>query len=362
MDDTRDYAGLFLGDIPLLDVRAPVEFAKGAFPTASNLPLLDDDERHRVGIRYKQQGQQAAIDLGNELVSGRKKSARLDAWRAWHRAHPDGYLYCFRGGLRSRTTQAWLDQAGVHVPLVVGGYKAMRRFLLDRLKHNLRHLPMVVLSGRTGCGKTRLIERLTDAIDLEGMAHHRGSAFGRRPAGQPSQIDFENRLAIALLRHQHRGPAPVVVEDEGKLIGRCYVPDDLQARIRQSPRVVIDEPLEARVRVTLEDYVTGPLDEYSRHYGEAQAFERLAEALLAALDRIRKRLGGARHQYLRGELEAALDQQRHGGDVERHRVWIRELLSGYYDPMYDYMLQRRDGPILYQGSRAQVMEYLSHCG
>ena len=106
MDDTRDYAGLFLGDIPLLDVRAPVEFAKGAFPTASNLPLLDDDERHRVGIRYKQQGQQAAIDLGNELVSGRKKSARLDAWREWHRAHPDGYLYCFRGGLRSRTTQA----------------------------------------------------------------------------------------------------------------------------------------------------------------------------------------------------------------------------------------------------------------
>ena len=75
-----------------------------------------------------------------------------------------------------------------------------------------------------------------------------------------------------------------------------------------------------------------------------------------------RRLGGARHQYLRGELEAALDQQRHGGDVERHRVWIRELLSGYYDPMYDYMLQRRDGPILYQGSRAQVMEYLSHRG
>ena len=154
----------------------------------------------------------------------------------------------------------------------------------------------------------------------------------------------------------------MVVADEGKLLGRCYVPDDLQARIRQSPRVVIDEPLEARVRVTLEDYVTGPLDEYSRHYGEEQAFERLAEALLAALDRIRKRLGGARHQYLRGELEAALEEQRRGGDPERHRVWIRELLSGYYDPMYDYMLQRRDGPILYQGSRAQVMAYLSHRG
>ncbi len=362
MDDTRDYAGLFLGDTPLLDVRAPVEFAKGAFPTASNLPLLNDDERHRIGIRYKQQGQQAAIDLGNELVSGRKKRARLDAWQAWRRAHPDGYLYCFRGGLRSRTAQTWLSQAGVDVPLVVGGYKAMRRFLLDSLRRNLRQLPMVVLSGRTGCGKTRLIERLDNAVDLEGLAHHRGSAFGRRPGGQPSQIDFENRLAIALLKQAQQHGDLVVVEDEGKLIGRCYVPDDLQARIRQSPRVVIDEPLEARVRVTLEDYVTGPLDEYRHHYGEERAFEHLAEALLAALDRIRKRLGGARHQHLRGELEAALDEQRRGGDPRRHEVWIRELLSGYYDPMYDYMLERRDGPILYQGSRAEVMDYLDHRG
>ncbi len=115
-------------------------------------------------------------------------------------------------------------------------------------------------------------------------------------------------------------------------------------------------------QVTLEDYVTGPLDEYARYYGDAQAFDQLAEALLGALDRIRKRLGGARHQYLRGELEAALEAQRHGGDPGRHEVWIRELLSDYYDPMYDYMLQRREGPILYQGSRAQVREYLDHHG
>jgi len=362
MDDTRDYAGLFLGDTPLLDVRAPVEFAKGAFPAATNLPLLDDDERHRVGIRYKQEGQQAAINLGNELVRGDTKRARLDAWQTWRQAHPDGYLYCFRGGLRSRTTQAWLSQSGVDVPLVVGGYKAMRRFLLDSLQRDLRQLPMVVLSGRTGCGKTRLIEKLDNAVDLEGLAHHRGSAFGRRPAGQPAQIDFENRLSIALLKQRARGSDPLVVEDEGKLIGRCYLPEGLQTRIRQSSRVVIDEPLEARVQVTLEDYVTGPLDEYARHYGDEQAFEQLADALLSAMDRIRKRLGGARHQSLRGELESALERQRRGGDPEGHRGWIRELLSGYYDPMYDYMLQRRNGSIVYQGSRAQVMEYLGHRG
>ncbi|UWN51475.1 tRNA 2-selenouridine synthase [Alcanivorax sp. ALC70] len=146
-DDTRDYRALFLNRAPLLDVRAPVEFAKGAFPGATNLPLLDDGERHKVGIRYKQAGQAAAIDLGNELVSGRVKRARLNAWRQWRADHPDGYLYCFRGGLRSRTTQAWLANEGIDVPLVVGGYKAMRRFLLESLDAQLARQPLWVLAG-----------------------------------------------------------------------------------------------------------------------------------------------------------------------------------------------------------------------
>ena len=298
---------------------------------------------------------------GNELVRGERREARLRAWRAWWQAHPRGYLYCFRGGLRSRTTQAWLREAGVDAPLVEGGYKALRRFLLDSMERHLRALPITVLSGRTGCGKTRVIERLNNAVDLEGLAHHRGSSFGRRPAGQPTQIDFENALAIDLLHQAQRPAGAVIMEDESKLIGRCYLPQTLQDRLKQAPRVTIEEPLEARVQVTLEDYVIGPAAEYAEYFGEQQAHARLGQALLDALERISKRLGGARHQALRATLQAALKQQQRSGATEQHRDWIRELLHGYYDPMYDYMLEKhRDGDTLFTGRRAEVLEFLLH--
>ncbi len=124
---------------------------------------------------------------------------------------------------------------------MVGGYKAMRRFLLESLDAQLARQPLWVLGGRTGCAKTRVIRQLDNAVDLEGLAHHRGSAFGRRPGGQPTQIDFENRLAIDLLRLADRGVGRVVAEDESKLIGRCFLPTRLQARL-DAPRVLIEEP------------------------------------------------------------------------------------------------------------------------
>ena len=358
-NDTRDFASLFLTDTPLMDVRAPVEFAKGAFPAATNQPLLDDDQRHRIGIRYKEAGQEAAIELGNQLVSGGIKRRRLESWRRWREAHPDGYLYCFRGGLRSRTTQAWLEREGLSVPLVIGGYKAMRRFLLENLDRQLACQPLWVLAGPTGSGKTRVIERLARAVDLEGLAHHRGSAFGRRPGGQPTQIDFENALSIALLKQAALDPGPVVMEDESKLIGRCFLPPRLQARLRQAPRVVIEEPLEERVRVTLEDYVQAPLKEYAACYGADQAFERLAADLQAAMDRIRRRLGGARHQQCRQALDQALAHQRRHGDGDAHRRWIRELLADYYDPLYEYTMRtHRQGEILFRGDRKAALAFL----
>lgn len=100
--DTSDYLALFLNDAPLMDVRAPVEFSKGSFPGAINAPLMNDEERHRVGICYKEKGQDEAIRLGHQLVAGDIKAQRIEAWRRFTADHPDGYLFCFRGGLRSR--------------------------------------------------------------------------------------------------------------------------------------------------------------------------------------------------------------------------------------------------------------------
>jgi len=132
--DTQDYLSVLLLDTPLLDVRAPVEFAQGAFPGVTNIPLMNDEERHRVGLQYKQKGQDSAIELGHELVSGEIKQSRVAQWVEFARANPQGYLYCFRGGLRSRISQQWLAEAGIQYPRIIGGYKAMRSFLLESLE------------------------------------------------------------------------------------------------------------------------------------------------------------------------------------------------------------------------------------
>lgn len=359
-----DYRGLFLADVPLLDVRAPCEFAQGAFPNARNLPLLDDAERHEVGLVYKRSGPAAAIALGQTLVGGATRETRLQAWLDWCDQHPEGQLYCFRGGMRSMTVQQWLAEAGRPIPRIHGGYKTMRRFLLESLEENAAALPLILLSGRSGTGKTRVIAGLAQAVDLEDLARHRGSAFGRRPGGQPSQIDFENALAIRLLRLQERqqryGPLPVVVEDESKLVGHRLIPPVLYLQMQAAPRVLIEEPMEERVQVGLEDYVQQPLAEYARSHGEHDALPRLGSELLASLDRIRNRLGDARHRELRQSLTRALEIQAHSGDLDAHRGWIRELLSGYYDPLYDHALRARGSVAntLFAGTRSQVTAFL----
>ncbi|HAP53946.1 MAG TPA: tRNA 2-selenouridine(34) synthase MnmH, partial [Marinobacter adhaerens] len=132
--NTDDYLSLFLNDVPLMDVRAPVEFSRGSFPNTENAPLMNDEERHRVGICYKEKGQDKAIELGHQLVSGDIKAQRIEAWKRFVARHPNGYLFCFRGGLRSRLTQQWIREAGIDYPLVKGGYKALRRFLIDSLE------------------------------------------------------------------------------------------------------------------------------------------------------------------------------------------------------------------------------------
>ena len=137
---------------PLIDVRAPVEFAQGSLPGAVNLPLMVDEERHQVGIAYKQQGQQAAIALGERLVSGEIKQARVAAWQAYLAQHPDASIYCFRGGLRSQIAQQWLVDAGIHRPRIEGGWKALRQQLCQRIDEAAQK-PMLGVAGLAGCAK-----------------------------------------------------------------------------------------------------------------------------------------------------------------------------------------------------------------
>lgn len=354
-----DYRRLFLEGTPLLDVRAPVEFDQGAFPAAENHPLIDDAERHEIGIRYKDLGQDAAIDLGHELVHGRVKDERIAAWQRFAQQHPDGVLYCFRGGMRSKISQQWLQGAtGIVYPRVRGGYKALRRFLIDELEQAAGDIDPVALGGRTGVGKTLLLQRLPNVVDLEGLAWHRGSAFGRHATPQPTQIDFENRLAIALMRHLALESPPLVVEDEGKAVGSVHVPNVLHEALRRSPLVVLEASIAQRVENTHQEYIHEALAEYREIHGAHEGFERWASYLLDSLDRIRKRLGGSRHHELRAQLESAIARHRDHGDTSGHHAWIKTLLVDYYDPMYDYQIRNNADRVIFRGDAAAVADHL----
>ncbi|WP_440110227.1 tRNA 2-selenouridine(34) synthase MnmH [Acidovorax sp. BL-A-41-H1] len=363
-ENLSDFRHIFLNDVPMMDVRAPVEFGQGAFPGVVNLPLMDDDERKKVGTCYKQQGQQAAIALGHSLVSGGIKRARIAAWAAFAQAHPQGVLYCFRGGLRSQISQQWLQaEAGIAYPRVIGGYKAMRSFLLETTQAAAQECDFVVLSGSTGTGKTEVIADLPHGIDLEGHANHRGSSFGQRTTAQPAQIDFENQLAIDFLKKRARGHARFVLEDEGKHVGSRAVPLELRLRLEQAPIVYLQDTFEARVERILRDYVVLQCADFAAMLGPEAGFEAYAARLLASLDKLARRLGGDLHQRLRAVMQAALvQQQQSDANVGLHLEWITELLRHYYDPMYAYQRQSRAERIVFEGERAAVMDYLRELG
>jgi tRNA 2-selenouridine synthase len=352
--DTKDYRGLLLGDVPMMDMRSPGEFDQGAFPCSASLPLMTDDERVKVGICYKKTGQHAAIELGHQLVSGESREQRMVQWRDFASAHPDGYLYCFRGGLRSQTVRDWLRADGIDYPLITGGYKAMRQFLLQELEHSVEQADLVLIAGKTGTGKTRVIEQLPQAVDLEGRAGHRGSSFGQLLEPQPSQINFENLVSIDLMKLLDRDDHRIFLEDEGHLIGRRALPHVLLNRMKEASMFVVEHSLNERVEIVIADYVVDLGLRFAEAHGEEGSQLHRAK-LQADLYRIRKRLGGERYQQISRLLDSAFEQQWSCGEVSAHSSWIEPLLTTYYDPMYEYQLAKRTGKILFRGSRAEVV-------
>ena len=351
---------LLLSGRPLIDLRAPVEFTRGAFPASVSLPLMSDSERELVGTCYKQQGQEAAIALGHQLVQGETKQGRIDAWTSQLDQHPTSVIYCFRGGLRSRITQQWLAESGYPVALVAGGYKALRQHCLMRTETLVKQLPAIVLSGRTGTGKTGVLAGFPRFVDLEKLAHHRGSSFGKHFDPQPSQIDFESALTLALLKLAQAGNAAVAFEDESRLIGRCMMPECLQLKLKQSPILVLEDRLESRVERILNEYVIAALAEREKRLNDPQlAFDHLAHGLYKSLYKIRKRLGGVNHTQAQKLLADALAIQAENGVFEAHRAWIEFLLEHYYDPMYDYQLSLKSERVKIRGTSAQLTTWLA---
>ena len=329
-------------DRPLIDVRSPVEFARGRVPGAVNLPLLADEERDAVGKEYKARGRDAAVALGHDLVGDDVKASRVAAWHAFAAAHPEAVITCWRGGLRSEIAQTWLAEAGIELPRVAGGVKALRRFGQDVIEESSAQRRFVLVGGRTGTGKTLVVRNAPAHVDLEALANHRGSAFGAFPTPQPPPVTFENALAVALLRL----PAGelIVVEDESRTIGRLALPESLYETMGRAPIALLDVEYAQRVDNIYQEYVLDA-DEPEEH-------------LPIRLTRIEPRLGGVRYREVAELMRSAFEATDPDEQRATHHRWIERLLRYYYDPMYDYQLKGKMDRIVVRGSVDEIAAYL----
>lgn len=303
---------------PIIDVRSPGEYHQAHIPGAHNIPLFTDDERRIVGTTYKQQGKQKAIKIGLDYF-GPKMKTNIEAFeKIKKQTQSDSntvIIHCWRGGMRS-AGMAWLfDLYGFDVLIIAGGYKAYRKWVLDKFE---THYDIKVLGGYTGSAKTELLQELKihhhQIIDLEGLARHKGSAFGGiGMPEQPTQEMFENMLALELSKKKvDDKPAAFWLEDESQRIGRLNIPHSLWKTIRKSPLYFIEIDFENRLEFIYNYY--GKKDEQS---------------LINAILRIQKRLGP-------NETKTTINLILEKNTKEA----FRELLK-YYDKTYVKSLNNR---------------------
>jgi tRNA 2-selenouridine synthase len=353
-----DFKQLFLSDTPMIDVRAPIEFIKGAFPSSINAPLMNDDEREAVGTCYKEHGSDAALELGHQLVFGDIKAQRLQQWKNFITEHPDGIFYCFRGGLRSHITQQWLNEVGIDRPYVEGGYKAMRTYLLEQLQQRASEGRFLVLSGKTGSGKTEVINDWPHSIDLEGLANHRGSAFGKTFVPQPTQINFENAWSVAWLKRIHVNDSPVLIEDESRLIGRIVILPEYLEATKLASNILLEAPYEERIARIRRDYFMDAFEHYQKSNPDT-SYDLLDEFIRDAILRIKKRLGGDRFTLINSMLDSAIIALRSQNQWSGFDDIINILLSEYYDPIYEYQYQQKNEKTIFKGSHQEIIQWLA---
>ena len=241
----------------IVDARSPGEYAEDRLPGAENWPVLDDDERREVGTEYKQISAFDARKRGAAVVARNvaahiesKVQDRPKSWRP--------LVYCWRGGQRSGTLAWFLGQIGFRVSVIEGGYKAFRHVVMEDLQALPARLDLRVICGKTGSGKTRLLQALSAAgaqvLDLEALASHRGSVLGLVPGrSQPTQKAFDTSIWTEL--HRFDPSRPIFVESESKKVGALQVPEALIERMRRNGRCIyVQMPDEARLALLLEDY------------------------------------------------------------------------------------------------------------
>jgi len=265
----------------IVDVRSPGEFEAGHIPGAFNLPLFSDAERAKVGTLYKQASREAAMDAGLSIAGTKMKSLVRQGRALCQKSGPNLLIHCWRGGNRSKAVEWLLRFSGLEVTRLTGGYKSFRTAL--HAFFNESDFKLYIVGGYTGAGKTEVLQQLRAAgeqvIDLENLAHHKGSAFGSiGESEQPTNEQFENDLFLAFLKFDMR--RPIWIENESKNIGKTYMPEGLWNKMRSSTLFALEVSEEIR------------LERAMRYYSD----EVDVSSLKDCFERIRKRLGGLAYQ------------------------------------------------------------------
>ncbi len=302
--------------LPIADARSPGEFCQGHVAGALNIPLFDDSERAMVGTLYTRQGSGAAILKGLDIALDKLEGYTIFAEDRF--PGKEVLLYCWRGGYRSATLAEVLSRAGHEVFLLAGGYKAYRAYIRKALA---QPLPVLLLGGPTGCGKTAILASMkllgARVIDLEGLAHHKGSAFGGiGQLPQPTNEQFENDLFAIWPELDDR--SPVWLEDESRMIGSVTLPGPVYHKICSSVLIRLEVDRRIRISNLVEEYSTAG-----------------KEQLGAALRRIAQRIGGTNLR----DAQDALNRD----DFSL----VAEIVLQYYDKAYQYSLEHRKLPAIY---------------
>lgn len=335
-----------LSNVSNIDLRSENEFKKGSIPQSVNIPILNNDQFKKVGIEYKKNGSDAAIALGHSLVKGSLKENLIHHWTEHLKKNPECLLYCFRGGMRSEIAVKWLNDCGVKVNRLKGGYKNFRNWVISQHLDIENYIKdWIIIGGLTGSGKTDFLRSFKESIDLEQIANHRGSAFGVRDSGQPTQSNFENILTLDYLNHKYE---KLILEDESRTIGRAGLPGFWYQKMQSSKLVILEVDDDKRAENIYYEYV---YDEINNGNSE----DKLLEKYLGSLNNIKRRLGNVVYDNIKDLMKSAF----HQNEKEIHKEWILTLLTSYYDKMYSYKLDMRKDFIVHKGEIESCRGYIN---
>lgn len=296
--------------LPVIDVRSEGEFEVGHVPSAINIPLLNNAERVEVGTDYKQKGQAEAIRTGFRLV-GPRLADIIDHTKSISEGR-ELIVHCWRGGMRSTNFCQFVGMAGIKTHQLKGGYKSYRQLALRSFKTPFN---FVVLAGSTGSGKTEILQALSESgeqvIDLEKLAHHKGSVFGglMQPP-QPTTEQFQNNLfeTILMLDPKKR----IWIEDESIAVGKIFLPGDFWKTMGVSPVVELQVEKDIRINRLVNEY--GSADKH---------------LFLEAMKGITKRLGPQHFKAAKEKL------------IENDMTSVMNILLTYYDKAYRNGLDKK---------------------